>query len=157
MPFLARLRQFLHPKLPPPQAAYEITAELLPYLEHLAAQEQRSLASIIDELLQMGVTERMLAVENLQRWEALTPREQQVAALACLGYTNEEIAGRMIISTNTVRTHIRNILYKFSINSKVELQKKLAGWDFHAWVASQDLRTDMPTPPISASSEGIRP
>lgn len=144
-------------EIPPPQTAYEIAAELIPYLEHLAAQEQPSLANVVDELLQTGVNERMLAIENLQGWEALTPREQQVAALACLGYTNQEMAERMVISANTVRNHIRNVLHKFYINSKVELQKELAGWDFHVWVTSQDLRPDATTPPISASPRGTRP
>lgn len=156
MPFFERLLQFLGLKFPTPQTSYEITPELMPFLEQLATREQRPLASIIDEILHVGISERVIAVENLQRWEALTPREQQIAALTCLGYTNQEIAERMVISANTVRTHIRNVLYKFNINSKVELQKVLAGWDFRAWVDNQDLRPDLFPPPISASPDEIR-
>lgn len=157
MPFFERLLQFLKPSPSPPQSAYEITPELLPFLEQLAAGEQRSLTSMIEEILHVGISERVIAVENLRRWEALTPREQQIAALTCLGYTNQGIAEQMVISANTVRTHMRNILHKFNINSKVELQKILAGWDFRAWVADQDLRPYLSPPPISASPDEIKP
>jgi hypothetical protein len=53
--------------------------------------------------------------------------------LVCLGFTNQEIAERMIISVNTVKTHIRSILSKFNVNSKTDLQTILSGWDFTEW------------------------
>lgn len=145
--------------LKPPSSPYEIkiAPELFAVLDHLAAQEQRSLETLIDDLLHTALTERLVAVEYLQHWEALTPREQQVAALTCLGCTNQEIAGRLIISPNTVRTHIRNILYKLNINSKVELREMLAGWDFQLWVAGQDLPPNTADTPISSSPAETTP
>lgn len=136
MSFLERLRHSLGFASPPPPASIEISPALLPHLERFAAQEGQPLDAVIDDLLHHALAERLVALAHLQRWEALTPREQQTAALACLGYTNQEIAAHMVISPNTVRTHMRHILHKFEANSKTELREMLAGWDFSAWVSA---------------------
>ena len=56
-----------------------------------------------------------------------------MGALVCLGYTNRQIAARLVISVETVKSHIRNILYKFNLHSKRELGLLLGDWDFSAW------------------------
>ena len=58
---------------------------------------------------------------------------EQVAALVCLGYTNEAIARQLVISVNTVRSHVRRVLDKYAVASKAELRIILAGWDFESW------------------------
>ncbi|MBX3055907.1 MAG: helix-turn-helix transcriptional regulator [Anaerolineae bacterium] len=138
MSFLERLRHSLGFASPPPPASIEISPALLPHLERFAAQEGQPLDAVINGLLHHALAERLVALAHLQRWEALTPREQQTAALACLGYTNQEIAAHMVISPNTVRTHMRHILHKFEANSKTELREMLAGWDFSAWVSGSE-------------------
>ncbi len=45
-----------------------------------------------------------------QRWTMLSQREQEVAVLICLGLTNREIAEKLFISPDTVKSHIKNIL-----------------------------------------------
>jgi len=64
----------------------------------------------------------------------LTPRQQQTAALACLNFTNRQIAARLGISPQTVKTHIRNLLHRFDLHSKAELRQVLADWDFSEWI-----------------------
>ena len=66
-------------------------------------------------------------------WENLTPRERDVTALTCLGYTNRQIAARLVISVPTVKTHMANALRKFDLHSKIELRMALSGWNFSAW------------------------
>ena len=80
------------------------------------------------------------ALERLQAnnaywdsWESLTPRQKQVTALVCQGYTNRQIAARLKISPETVKTHVRNILYKSNLHRRAELLRALSGWDFSAW------------------------
>lgn len=136
MSFLERLRHSLGRPAPPPHTSVEISPFLLPHLERVAAQDGQPLDAVIDELLHRALSERLVALAQLSRWQALTPREQQTAALTCLGYTNQEIAAYMVISPNTVRTHMRHILHKFEANSKTELREMLAGWDFSAWVSA---------------------
>jgi DNA-binding NarL/FixJ family response regulator len=68
--------------------------------------------------------------EKVANWRKLTPRQQEVAALICKGYTNREIARQLNISVSTVKTHIRYILPKFGVNSKDQLQQYFEDWDF---------------------------
>lgn len=51
--------------------------------------------------------------------EQLTPRELQVLELLAEGSDSQEIARRLDITTNTVRTHVQNILSKLHVNSRV--------------------------------------
>jgi two-component system nitrate/nitrite response regulator NarL len=50
----------------------------------------------------------------------ITPREYQVLRLLVDGAGTREMARRMGVSTNTVRTHVQNILEKFQVNSRLE-------------------------------------
>jgi len=50
-----------------------------------------------------------------QRWLSLTPREQDVIALTCLGYTNRQIAFRLGISPGTVKSYIQNVQNKLGM------------------------------------------
>jgi DNA-binding CsgD family transcriptional regulator len=126
--------------------------ELLALLAQLAAEEGRSQQEVVEELLYDAIAERYAAVENFEPWQELTPREKQAAALACLGYTNLEIAERMVISSNTVKTHLRHVLRKFNVNSKSQLREVLAGWDFRGWIDGQDLWPDAGAYGVSALS-----
>lgn len=126
----------------PDGALYRLEPELLAQLAQLAADERKEVETLIDELLYQGVAERYAAVASLRPWDELTPREQEAAALACLGYTNDEIAGQMVISTNTVKSHVRQVLRKFNVSSKAQLREVLAGWDFHTWLQGRGLPAD---------------
>jgi len=50
--------------------------------------------------------------------EELTAKELEVLVHLAELLTTEEIAGRMFISVNTVRTHVRNILRKLAVNRR---------------------------------------
>jgi DNA-binding CsgD family transcriptional regulator len=103
-------------------------------LHELAKQDLRYEDEIAAELLASAIARRLAADENLRRWKGLTPREQEVSALTCLNMTNIEIADRLEISPETVKTHIRNVLSKFNLRSKGELRRNLEDWDFNLWV-----------------------
>jgi hypothetical protein len=57
----------------------------------------------------------------------------------------------MIISVNTVKTHIRSIFSKFGINSKNELQAILSGWDFTEWSEEESGIHYLDSPPGASS------
>ncbi|WP_191907987.1 ATP-binding protein [Nocardioides cynanchi] len=48
----------------------------------------------------------------------LTRREDEVLALLCEGLTNEEIAGRLVVSTRTVDHHVSAVLAKLGVGSR---------------------------------------
>jgi two-component system, NarL family, response regulator NreC len=53
--------------------------------------------------------------------EALTAREDEVLRLLAEGYTNQEIADRLIISVKTVETHRAHVLGKLGLRKRAEL------------------------------------
>ena len=55
------------------------------------------------------------------RYEALTPREQQVMRLLAEGISIKKIAERLFISPKTVENHRTNIMSKLELHSAVEL------------------------------------
>jgi DNA-binding NarL/FixJ family response regulator len=50
----------------------------------------------------------------------LTDREVEVLRLVARGHANREIAEKLVISENTVKNHVRNILEKLHLHSRVE-------------------------------------
>lgn len=52
--------------------------------------------------------------------EPLTQREMEVLKLIAQGFENKEIAGQLIISDATVRTHVSNILGKLHLASRTQ-------------------------------------
>jgi two-component system NarL family response regulator len=50
----------------------------------------------------------------------LTEREREVLRLVARGMANKEIARTLFISENTVKNHVRNILDKLQLHSRME-------------------------------------
>ena len=61
----------------------------------------------------------------LRGQEALTPREGHVAALAAQGYSNREIAGRLVVTIKTVEWHLGHAYAKLGVKSRRDLADKL--------------------------------
>lgn len=56
-----------------------------------------------------------------ENFEKLTTREKEIARLVSNGMSNQEIAGQLIISEHTVKTHISNILKKLELNNRTKI------------------------------------
>jgi non-specific serine/threonine protein kinase len=57
----------------------------------------------------------------------LTPRERDVVSLVALGWTNRQIADKLVIDVRTAETHISNMLGKLGLSSRAQLAVWAAG------------------------------
>jgi len=108
--------------------------DLLRSVRDLSAREGYQPDEMILILLNQAVKNRHLKDRAHRSWDALSPREKQVAALVCVGLTGRQIAARLVVSPETVKTHVRHILRKFNLSSRRELCRVLAEWDFRPWL-----------------------
>ncbi|HVH93874.1 MAG TPA: response regulator transcription factor [Nocardioidaceae bacterium] len=70
---------------------------------------------LLDEFKQMSRSDRQQVPTP-----KLTDRELEVLKLVAQGLNNREIAKRLFISENTVKNHVRNILEKLQLHSRME-------------------------------------
>lgn len=128
------------------QVGIPLDPELLGIVQEIAFKQDKTIEAMVRELLLIGVSEYRFADEVLRLWRRLSEREQEVLALICLGFKTAEIAQRMTISTNTVKTHIRNVLVKLNMRSRAELQTAFSIWEFDEWYQAKysDLHPDSP-------------
>ena len=69
---------------------------------------------LIDEFNKISRSEQQVVPTEL------TKREIEVLRLVAQGLNNREIGKRLFISENTVKNHVRNILEKLQLHSRME-------------------------------------
>ena len=82
-----------------------------------------------DALLAPSITRRLIAefaarpdpTDTSDRLAGLTDREREITQLVAGGLTNAEIAGRLVISPLTAKTHVSNILRKLGCRDRAAL------------------------------------
>lgn len=57
----------------------------------------------------------------------LSPREQEMARLLCLGKNNQEMAQELYLSINTVKVHLSNLYHKIGATNRVQAVRILNG------------------------------
>jgi DNA-binding NarL/FixJ family response regulator len=82
-----------------------------------------------DALLAPGVTRRLIAEfarmgaprgPSRKQLTQLTDRESEVLTLVARGLSNAEIAGRLIVAEQTVKTHVSRILMKLGLRDRTQ-------------------------------------
>ncbi len=83
-----------------------------------------------DALLAPTVTRRLISEFAVQRrrpetpdpaaLDALTPRETQVLRLIAEGLSNPEIAARLVVTEETVKTHVSRVLSKLGLRDRTQ-------------------------------------
>jgi len=114
-----------------PNLLLHARGDQLAMLNELAHEQGISKEDLAMEMLGKEIVKQyQLTNTNVQSWESLSVRQQEVAALACIGYMNAEIAERLDISLETVKTHMKEILRKFNVRGRHQLRYILRKWDF---------------------------
>ena len=127
--YLIGLRQ-----MPDPRSYHlDVSDSFQVTLSTLASDEGRPESELIPELLNAGLNQYTSNERLWTKWDTLSVREKDVAALVCLGYTNREIGARLNISPETVKDRLESTLIKFNITKRTELRLLFANWDFSAW------------------------
>ena len=67
--------------------------------------------------------QRVRAGEEKDSYSSLTEREREILKLVAEGFTNNQIAERLVISPKTVDTHRTHIMDKLNLHSRAELVK----------------------------------
>jgi DNA-binding NarL/FixJ family response regulator len=82
-----------------------------------------------DALLAPGITRRLIAefarmggprTPSRRQVEGLTERESEVLALVARGLSNAEIAGRLVVAEQTIKTHVSRILMKLGLRDRTQ-------------------------------------
>ncbi len=100
----------------------------LPSLSLTIAQPVNDLKNIANKLDRL-MEEHLFLKQNMKRFSILSIREKEILKLLANGKTNEEIANLLFISTNTAKTHRRNIKAKLEANHTIDLHKYASAFD----------------------------
>ena len=71
-------------------------------------------------LLQASGTAPDTTTESTQPLDALTDREREILVFLANGVSNREMAGRIFVSENTVKFHLKNIYSKLAVTSRLQ-------------------------------------
>ena len=116
---------------------YHADQELSDAIREAAQEQGRSEEEVWMDFVKAGHDRYLRTSELESRWDSLSEREQEVTALACMGYRNYEIAETLGISHETVKTHMQNVFTKFDMRSRKELRLALRDWRFDEWWEDQ--------------------
>lgn len=105
--------------------AQHIFAEItVPRMPHLATLVWVALISYAMYHFDFLGSIPAMAARN-QLWRGLSEREQEIAMVLLEGLTYKEIALRLHISPNTVKSHVERIYQKMQVNSRAQLTNLL--------------------------------
>ena len=92
----------------------------------LSGLPNRSLSLFATTLLRSfpaEATAHLTTTNALVQMEPLSPQELRVLRLLVAGLSNVDIAQELVVSTNTVKTHIKSIYRKLNVNSREEARE----------------------------------
>ncbi len=94
-------------------------AELLTAIRAVARGEAY-VDPVLTRTMIEGYLESTEAAETREQIDGLTAREVEVLKLIAEGYTNKEVAEKLVVSVKTVETHKAHIAGKLGVKSRVE-------------------------------------
>jgi RNA polymerase sigma factor (sigma-70 family) len=130
--WLARLHR-LAPDSSHPGLTVELEGQLALLLRRAARVRNRSPQALAQELLSSALEREALRRHAEAVLASLTPREREITWLAARGRTNQEIAEKLVISPETVKSHVRSVLSKFGLHSKSDLRMLLLDLGLRWW------------------------
>jgi DNA-binding NarL/FixJ family response regulator len=101
----------------------DATLEDLVNTIHSVAQGAHVLPSQMTSTLFSKIATDAIARGRPEALEAvrMTPREREVINLIAEGLSNKEIATRLVIATDTVKSHVRNVMEKLMLHTRLQI------------------------------------
>jgi two-component system nitrate/nitrite response regulator NarL len=94
----------------------ELTSAIEAVRRGEAVVPRRMLGSLLGHLIER----RRRDGEAVAKYERLTRREREILAMIAAGEDRAAIAQRLVISPQTARTHIQNVLTKLEVHSRID-------------------------------------
>jgi DNA-binding NarL/FixJ family response regulator len=99
----------------------DVTAErLFDAVRVISAGEALLAPTVTRRLIGEFARQRPRAAAPEPSFGALTPRETEVLRLIAAGLSNPEIAGRLVVTEETVKTHVSRILSKLGLRDRTQ-------------------------------------
>ncbi len=108
--------------------------------EQFATAWSEGAALTLDEAVSYARRARTTRSRPSSGWASLTPTEVEVVRLATDGLTNPEIAARLFMSRNTVKTHLSHVYAKLGVNNRTELATAATARESRPTGAADELR-----------------
>jgi len=112
---------------------FEVNEELSTQLRLAARASEQAPETLASELLTRGLEQKAQRAQVQTTLKTLSPREQEVTWLTARGYTNRQIADILVLSPETVKTHVRHVLEKLGVRSKADLRLLLLDLGIRWW------------------------
>jgi len=101
----------------------QMAALLQASLPMFSARTLSIFASTLLHSFAPDVTSLLTATSSTIQIEPLSPQELRVLRLLVSGLSNADIAQELVVSTNTIKTHVKSIYRKLSVNSREEARE----------------------------------
>jgi DNA-binding NarL/FixJ family response regulator len=98
----------------------DVTAERLFDAVRVIAEGEALLAPVITKRLIGEFARQRPRPSDTKKLAALTPRETEVLRLIAGGLSNPEIANRLVVTEETVKTHVSRVLSKLGLRDRTQ-------------------------------------
>lgn len=102
--------------LPKTEAASRLLGAVRSAANGESLLDSETLARVLHRVGDVKANRRALSL----RTDRLTVREREILQRVSEGESNDDIASTLVLSVNTVHTHVRNILVKLEVHSKLQ-------------------------------------
>lgn len=85
--------------------------------------------------------QRLRSAQSQRRISSLSEREKQILSLVVGGLTNQQIADRLFLSVETIKTNMRHILEKLQVPDRMQAALKAVGYGVVASDSGQVSKT----------------
>jgi RNA polymerase sigma factor (sigma-70 family) len=101
----------------------DLDDETWEFLQEIAEENELTIGEAAQRVLAEQIADMRAAEAYQALWKNLTQREKQVTTLYCQGMKADQIAQELVISKETVKTHLQNAARKMGLKKVFEIRR----------------------------------